>query len=283
VTEKLGPLSADSPATQHLKAELQNYLAAQTERVLVGVGHGLGQATVKLTDVAEGRSPGFARLALDAGRKTVEGKGPLRTAIEIGGSRAKERVKENITQAVKGLGKKSKKTDGGKKPVVIMEKVDIGVPAREVYDEWNRFEDVSSARGRTQAVITFHTLDDNLTRVLLVMEYYPKGFGEKAANIWRAQGRRARRDLKNFARQLAMSGTGEEVLRGEIRDGEVVRVESTEGEKGKKAKDSDENNEKNKNTKNTENTENEKKEKMEDGGESREGREDDRAESRGRR
>ncbi|MFI9586698.1 cyclase [Streptomyces sp. NPDC052236] len=267
MAEKLRPLSADNPATQHLKAELQNYLAAQTERMLVGVGHGLGQATIKLTDVAEGRSPGFARLALEGGRKALEGKGPLRSAVEIGASRAKE----NITHAVKDLGRKRKKAAGGKKPVVIMENVDIGAPARQVHDEWNRFQEVSSARGHTQAVITFHTLDDNLTRVLLVMEYYPKGFGEKASNIWRAQGRRARRDLRNFARQLAMSGAAAEGLRGEIRDGEVVRAEITEGKKdrkGKKDKESKDSNEKN-------------NEKNQDDTDSPEGREDVQSESRG--
>lgn len=272
MTEKLRPLSADNPATQHLKAELQNYLAAQTERMLVGMGHGLGQATVKLTDVAEGRSPGFARLALEGGRKALEGKGPLRSAVEIGGSR----VRENITHAVKGLGQKRKKAGGGKKPVVIMENVDIGVPARQVYDEWNRFQEVSSARGHTQAVITFHTLDDNLTRVLLVMEYYPKGFGEKASNIWQAQGRRARRDLRNFARQLAMSGAAAEGLHGEIRDGEVVPAEITEGEKdkkGKKDKESKDSNEKNKDGNG----------KNEDDVDSPEGREGVQSESRGTR
>ncbi|MFI7382608.1 SRPBCC family protein [Streptomyces sp. NPDC049813] len=79
------------------------------------------------------------------------------------------------------------------------------------------------AKGTTKGVITFHELGDNLTRVLLVIEYYPKGLFEKTGNIWRAQGRRARLDLKHFARFISMKGEATDGWRGEIRDGEVVR------------------------------------------------------------
>ncbi|MEV5439937.1 SRPBCC family protein [Streptomyces sp. NPDC052682] len=79
------------------------------------------------------------------------------------------------------------------------------------------------AKGTTKGVVSFHRLADNLTRVLLVIEYYPSGFFEKTGNIWRAQGRRARLDLKNFARFITLKGEAEDGWRGEIRDGEVVR------------------------------------------------------------
>ncbi|BFO17053.1 hypothetical protein SHKM778_34410 [Streptomyces sp. KM77-8] len=79
------------------------------------------------------------------------------------------------------------------------------------------------AKGTTRGVVSFHRLDDNLTRVLLVIEYYPSGFFEKTGNIWRAQGRRARLDLKHFARFITIKGEAEDSWRGEIRDGEVVR------------------------------------------------------------
>ncbi len=78
------------------------------------------------------------------------------------------------------------------------------------------------AKGTTKGVVSFHKLADNLTRVLLVIEYYPSGFFEKTGNIWRAQGRRARLDLKNFARFITIKGEAEDSWRGEIRDGEVV-------------------------------------------------------------
>ncbi|MYW69356.1 cyclase [Streptomyces sp. SID8379] len=79
------------------------------------------------------------------------------------------------------------------------------------------------AKGTTKGVVTFHELGERLTRVLLIIEYYPKGLFEKTGNIWRAQGRRARLDLKHFARFLSIKGEASDGWRGEIRDGEVVR------------------------------------------------------------
>jgi len=78
------------------------------------------------------------------------------------------------------------------------------------------------AKGSTKGVVTFHPLADDLTRVLLSMEYYPSGFFEKTGNIWRAGGRRARLDLKHFRRFVTMRGEATGSWRGEIRDGEVV-------------------------------------------------------------
>ncbi|MFJ4354809.1 SRPBCC family protein [Streptomyces massasporeus] len=266
------PLSdlAHSEAADRLKAELQEYLAAQATRMLTGVGHKLGETTGKLNDIAEGNSPGFAKLALEGGRKIAEGKGPLRSALEMGGSR----IKDKVTGAFKGLGGKGKgkgKGRSGNKPTVIIEHIDVGVPLRTAYDQWTQYQDFSTfakgvksaskaddtnsdwqlkvwwsnrswkaktteqvpddriswtsegAKGTTKGVVSFHKLTDNLTRVLLVIEYYPSGFFEKTGNIWRAQGRRTRLDLKNFVRFITIKGEAEDGWRGEIRDGEVVR------------------------------------------------------------
>src|SRR5688500_18154765 len=95
---------AHSEAADRLKGELQDYLAAQATRLLTGLGHKLGETTNKLNDIAEGNSPGFAKLALDGGRKIAEGKSPLRSAVELGASRAKD----NVMGALKGLGGKGK-------------------------------------------------------------------------------------------------------------------------------------------------------------------------------
>ncbi|MFJ3336965.1 SRPBCC family protein [Streptomyces sp. NPDC086766] len=270
---KANPLSdlAHSEAADRLKAEAQEYLAAQATRLLTGVGRKLGETTGKLTDIAEGNSPGFAKLALEGGRKIAEGKGPLRSALEVGASRAKE----NVMGALKNLGgggKGKRKGRGGNKPTVIMESIDVGVPLRTAYDQWTQYQDFSTfakgvksasraddttsdwqlkvfwsnrswkaktteqipdyriqwqsegAKGTTKGVVSFHPLGDNLTRVLLVMEYYPSGLFEKTGNIWRAQGRRARLDLKHFSRFITMKGEAEDSWRGEIRDGEVVRT-----------------------------------------------------------
>ncbi|MFI1921963.1 MULTISPECIES: SRPBCC family protein [unclassified Streptomyces] len=264
------PLSsvAHSEAADRLKEEVQEYLAAQATRLLAGVGHKLGDTTAKLNDIAEGNSPGFAKLALEGGRKVAEGKGPLRTALELGASRAKDKV----TGAFKNLGGKGGKgkKSAGKKPTVIMETIDVGVPLRTAYDQWTQYQDFSTfakgvksanraddttsdwqakvfwsnrswkaktteqvpddriawtsegAKGTTKGVVSFHELGENLTRILLIIEYYPTGLFEKTGNIWRAQGRRARLDLKHFARFITIKGEAQDSWRGEIRDGEVV-------------------------------------------------------------
>lgn len=83
-----------------------------------------------------------------------------------------------------------------------------------------------AAKGTTKGVVTFHPLGDNLTRVLLVVEYYPKGLFERTGNIWRAQGRRLRLDLKHYRRQVMMMAQADteelDGWRGEIREGDVI-------------------------------------------------------------
>ncbi|MFI1654358.1 SRPBCC family protein [Streptomyces sp. NPDC020472] len=93
------------------------------------------------------------------------------------------------------------------------------------------------AKGTVKGVVTFHPLTDDLTRVLLVLEYFPKGLFEKTGNIWRAQGRRARLDLKLYRKFIMMRGEATDGWRGEIRDGEVVvgHDEAIEGEEGEAA------------------------------------------------
>ncbi|WP_329471600.1 SRPBCC family protein [Streptomyces sp. NBC_01723] len=85
---------------------------------------------------------------------------------------------------------------------------------------WNS----EGGKGTTRGAVSFHELTPDLTRVVAVVEYYPSGFFEKTGNIWRAQGRRLRLDLKHFLRYATLSDDEElEGWRGEIRDGEVVR------------------------------------------------------------
>ncbi|MBY8882222.1 SRPBCC family protein [Actinacidiphila acidipaludis] len=82
-------------------------------------------------------------------------------------------------------------------------------------------------KGRVDGTVTFHELTPDLTKILLVLEYHPQGFFERTGNLWRAQGRRARLELKHFQRHV-MTRTilnQDEVhgWRGEVSDGEVVR------------------------------------------------------------
>ncbi|MGW7540419.1 SRPBCC family protein [Streptomyces sp. NPDC054770] len=80
------------------------------------------------------------------------------------------------------------------------------------------------AKGTTRGCVSFHELTPTLTRIVLVVEYYPSGLFEKTGNIWRAQGRRLRLDFKHFQRYVTLTNKEPEGWRGEIRDGEVVRT-----------------------------------------------------------
>ncbi|MEV6551857.1 SRPBCC family protein [Streptomyces sp. NPDC051597] len=80
------------------------------------------------------------------------------------------------------------------------------------------------AKGTTRGCVSFHELAPTLTRIIIVVEYYPSGLFEKTGNLWRAQGRRLRLDLKNFLRHTTLTTDEPEGWRGEIRDGEVVRT-----------------------------------------------------------
>ncbi|MER6615440.1 SRPBCC family protein [Streptomyces xantholiticus] len=262
--------SVDSEVRDRLKEELRSYVLAHGERMLTGLGRTLGEGTSKLEGIAQGRSPGFTRLAVDGGRKLAEGKGPVRSAVELGAGR----LKDTATDTLKGLlgSKRGRKGGGGQKPTVILESVDVGVPVREAYNQWTRYQDFPTfargvksaspvddtrsdwnlkvfwssrswkartteqtpdsricwtsegAKGTAKGVVTFHPLGDSLTRVLLIIEYHPKGLFEKSGNLWRAQGRRVRLDLKHFARHVSLRGESAEGRRAEISDGEVVRT-----------------------------------------------------------
>ncbi|MDQ0935300.1 SRPBCC family protein [Streptomyces turgidiscabies] len=78
------------------------------------------------------------------------------------------------------------------------------------------------AKGTTRGCVSFHELASTLTRIVVVVEYYPSGFFEKTGNLWRAQGRRLRLDLKHFLRHVSLTTDEPEGWRGEIRDGDVV-------------------------------------------------------------
>ncbi|WP_328687135.1 SRPBCC family protein [Streptomyces caniferus] len=80
------------------------------------------------------------------------------------------------------------------------------------------------AKGSTRGAVSFHELAPNLTRIVLVVEYYASGFFEKTGNVWRVQGRRLRLDFKHFQRYVTLTDEEPEGWRGEIRDGEVVRT-----------------------------------------------------------
>jgi uncharacterized membrane protein len=98
-------------------------------------------------------------------------------------------------------------------------------------------------KGRVDGAVTFHELAPNLTRVLVVLEYHPQGLFERTGNLWRAQGRRVRLELKHFRRHVmtsAMLHPDEiEGWRGEIHDSKVVRGPDEDDEDNDDAEDYD--------------------------------------------
>ncbi|HET7304707.1 MAG TPA: SRPBCC family protein [Segeticoccus sp.] len=83
-------------------------------------------------------------------------------------------------------------------------------------------------KGHIDGSVSFHELAPRLTRILVTLEYYPQGFMERTGNIWRAQNRRARLEMKHFRRHVMMNTILDpdevEGWRGEIHDEEVTKT-----------------------------------------------------------
>ena len=90
------------------------------------------------------------------------------------------------------------------------------------------------SKGSVDGAVSFHELAPDLTRVMLVLQYHPQGFVEMTANLWRAQGRRVRLELKHFVRHVMTETVlhPDEVpgWRGEIRDCQVVQKDESAGQ-----------------------------------------------------
>jgi hypothetical protein len=91
-------------------------------------------------------------------------------------------------------------------------------------------------KGHVDGAVTFHELTPDLTRMLINLEYYPQGLFERTGNLWRAQGRRVRLELKFFRRyitsEVLLRQDEVEGWRGEIHDGEVTEEPSDSKEQG---------------------------------------------------
>ncbi len=97
------------------------------------------------------------------------------------------------------------------------------------------------AKGHVDGAVTFHELAPDLTRVMVVLEYHPQGFFVRTGNLWRAQGRRARLELKHFARhvmtQTVLHPEETKGWRGEIHDGQVAEKAEKEDSEEKQGRD----------------------------------------------
>ena len=97
-------------------------------------------------------------------------------------------------------------------------------------------------KGHVDGAVTFHELSPDLTRVLVTLEYHPKGLFEHTANLWRAQGRRVRVELRHFRRHVAtrtlLNHDELEGWEGEIHDEEVTKKGSTSRTSSRKSSSS---------------------------------------------
>jgi uncharacterized membrane protein len=86
-------------------------------------------------------------------------------------------------------------------------------------------------KGSVDGTVSFHEIGPELTRILVILEYRPQGLFERTGNIWRAQGRRVRLELKHFVRhvmtQSVLDPDSIQGWRGEIDESTVVKDHET--------------------------------------------------------
>jgi len=58
------------------------------------------------------------------------------------------------------------------------------------------------AKCRVDGAVSFHAVTPTMTRILVVLEYYPWGLLERTGNLWHAQARRVRLELEQFRRHV---------------------------------------------------------------------------------
>ncbi|MDT0614948.1 SRPBCC family protein [Streptomyces lancefieldiae] len=213
-----------------LKDALGGYLSATGHSLVGKAGERIGGLTDRLTSSAGGRSSqgggagGGARggsIKATHIMETVDIGVPLRTVYD---QWTRLQDFSGFTKGVRSVSPDDEVTSDWIVKVGPSSRGWKATVQEQVPDErivWTS----EGAKGSTRGAVTFHELAPRLTRVVVVVEYYPSGFFEKTGNLWRAQGRRLRLDVKHFARHVTLMGDEEvEGWRGEIRDGEVVRT-----------------------------------------------------------
>jgi uncharacterized membrane protein len=74
----------------------------------------------------------------------------------------------------------------------------------------------STEGAKNAGVVTFHRIDDSVTRIMLQLEFDPEGFAEKAADVLGIVKRRAKGDLERFKQLIESRGQESGGWRGEI-------------------------------------------------------------------
>ncbi|MFD9976896.1 SRPBCC family protein [Streptomyces sp. NPDC059017] len=239
-----------------LRDELVDFLGAQVESLADKAGDKLSDLTDQLLDAAENGGPlpgGVMKAVIGSKAKDVKDNVVGKAQDLLGGGKGKRKSGggksteilevhdvgvpirtaydhwtqyEAFSDFTKGVRSVSKDSDD----VHSDWKVKVGPSTRgwkatvqeQIPDErimWTS----EGAKGTTRGCVSFHSVTPSLTRIVLIVEYYPSGFFEKTGNLWRAQGRRLRLDFKKFVRHVTFAEEEPEGWRGKIRDGEVVR------------------------------------------------------------
>ncbi|MFE5902041.1 SRPBCC family protein [Streptomyces sp. NPDC056488] len=191
------------------------------------VGHGIGGLKDKVTDAASNLFGGKGKGKRRSGTKkitsiveTVDVGAPLRRVYDHWAQY------EDFSSFMKGVRSVSQgdETSSDWKVKVGPSTRSWKATVQEQVPDDHIIWTSDGAKGSTRGCVSFHELGPSLTRVLVTVEYYPSGLFEKTGNVWRAQGRRLRLDLKHFRRHVTLTDDEPEGWRGEIRDGEVVRT-----------------------------------------------------------
>ena len=253
--------------TDRLRGEVQNLLGALGDRAMKSVRDKVGGVTDRLAGYAEGSGGSSLAAAVTGVKDIAEGKSPTKALLGAGATGIKDKLKNafgggakrgkklKVTSIVESI-------DVGV-PVQVaynqwtqfsdfpsfMKKVESVEQQSDEKLNWKAqifwshrsWESTITSqvpdshivwrskgdKGHVDGAVTFHELAPNLTRILLVLEYHPQGLFEHTGNLWRAQGRRARLELKHFRRHVMADVITHpddiEGWRGVIEDGEVVQ------------------------------------------------------------
>ena len=250
-----------------LKDEARALAGALGERAVSSVMEKVEGTTGRLTQYVEGGAGPGLMAAVTGAKDLAEGKGPVRAAVHAGAKGITEKLRglfgkgggkklkvTNIVESIDvgvpidlaynqwtqftdfpGFMKKVENVDQNDdepqkshwKAQVFWSHREWDAEIIEQIPEERIIWKSKGAKGHVDGAVTFHKLAPSLTRILVVLEYHPQGMFEHTGNLWRAQGRRARLELKHFERHVMTNAIlhPEEIegWRGVIEDGEVVQ------------------------------------------------------------
>ena len=261
-----------------LRSEATGLVGAFGDRALSSLRDRVEDAAGHLTDIGNGEAAPGMKAALSGAKSLAEGESPAKSAVGAGLTAVKEKVKNMFGKGGGGKGKKItnivESIDVGvpvklaynqwtqftdfpsfMKKVESVEQADddkLNFKAQVLWSHRTWESTIleqqpddkivwrsKGAKGYVDGAVTFHELAPNLTRVLVVLEYHPQGLFEHTGNMWRAQGRRVRLELKHFRRHVMTESIlhSEEVegWRGRISDGDVKQPDEN-GSNGRRAR-----------------------------------------------